>query len=37
MASVPESEYQQRVARARELMREHGVDGLVVTDSTSFY
>ena len=37
MAAVPDSEYQQRVACARELMRVHGIDGLVVTDSTSFY
>ena len=37
MASVPESEYPQRLARTRALMREHGIDGLVVTDATSFY
>jgi Xaa-Pro dipeptidase len=37
MSTVPMSEYEQRVARARELMRQHGIDGLLVTDPTSFY
>ena len=35
--AAPAEEYERRVARARDLMREHGMDGLVVTDSTSFY
>ena len=34
---VPAEEYIDRTARARALMRAHGMDGLVVTDSTSFF
>jgi len=37
MSTVPMAEYEARIARARQLMREHGIDGLVVTDPTSFY
>ena len=34
---VPAEEYVDRTARARALMREHAMDGLVVTDATSFF
>lgn len=34
---VPAEEYVDRTARARALMRAHGLDGLVVTDPTSFF
>lgn len=37
MAVVPREEYEQRVRRARELMREHGMDGLIVTDAINYY
>jgi Xaa-Pro aminopeptidase len=37
MSTVPMTEYEARVRRARELMREHKIDGLVVTDPSSFY
>ncbi|MGH7003954.1 MAG: M24 family metallopeptidase, partial [Alphaproteobacteria bacterium] len=37
MSTVPMSEYEMRVGRARQLMREHGVDGLIGTDPSSFY
>ena len=36
-STVPMSEYELRVRRARELMREQGIDGLVVTDPITFY
>ena len=35
--TAPVEEYRSRVARARALMRERGMDGLVVTDPTTFY
>ena len=34
---VPAEEYVDRTARARALMRTRGMDGLVVTDATSFF
>ena len=37
MSTVPMTEYELRVGRARQLMRAQGIDGLVVTDPTSFY
>ncbi len=37
MSTVPMSEYEDRMRRARALMREHGMDGLIVTDPASFY
>ena len=37
MASVPIEEYQSRVARVRAQMREHGMDGLVITDAINYY
>jgi Xaa-Pro dipeptidase len=36
MATIPADEYANRVSRARQLMREHGMDGLVVTDATTY-
>ncbi len=37
MSVVPPQEYQDRVARTRQMMRARGVDGLLVTDPVSFY
>jgi Xaa-Pro aminopeptidase len=37
MSTVPMSEYELRVLRAHQLMREQGIDGLVVTDPITFY
>ena len=37
MAAVPIEEYESRVSRARALMREEGIDGLVVTDAINYY
>jgi Xaa-Pro aminopeptidase len=37
MASVPIEEYRSRVAKARALMAERGMDGLVITDAVNFY
>lgn len=37
MAEMPADEYSNRVERARDLMRERGVDGLIVTDTTHYY
>ena len=36
MSAMPPDEYKNRVARARVLMRERGMDGLVVTDPTHY-
>jgi len=36
MAPMPPDEYSNRIKRARELMRERGVDGLIVTDATHY-
>lgn len=36
MAPMPADEYPNRIARARVLMREHGIDGLIVTDATHY-
>jgi Xaa-Pro dipeptidase len=36
MAPMPADEYPNRIKRARELMRERGVDGLIVTDATHY-
>jgi Xaa-Pro aminopeptidase len=33
---MPADEYANRVRRARHLMREHGMDGLIVTDATTY-
>ena len=35
--AVPASEYETRIARARALMAERGMDGLVVTEPTTFF
>ena len=35
--ATPAQEYETRAARARELMKDHGIDGLVVTDPTTFF
>lgn len=35
--AVPAPEYESRIARARELMSEREIDGLVVTDPTTFF
>ena len=35
--AVPAQEYETRITRARALMAEHGMDGLVVTDPTTFF
>ena len=37
MSAVPRQEYENRTARAREIMRGHGIDGLIVTDPLSYY
>ena len=37
MAGVPQSEYDDRISRARSLMADHGIDCLLVTDPVSFY
>ena len=37
VGGVPTQEFDDRVARARALMRERNVDGLVVTDPTSYF
>ena len=36
MAPMPSDEYPNRIKRARQLMRERGVDGLIVTDATHY-
>ena len=36
MAPMPPDEHPSRIARARELMRQRGMDGLIVTDSTHY-
>ena len=36
MPAMPSDEYTNRVARARALMRERGIDGLIVTDATHY-
>ncbi|MVA96948.1 M24 family metallopeptidase [Nitratireductor sp. CAU 1489] len=36
MSTIPSDEYTNRVARARALMREHGMDGLIVTDPVHY-
>jgi len=35
--SMPRQECENRIAAARKAMRQHGMDGLIVTDPTSFY
>ncbi len=35
--AAPAQEYESRKERARDLMRERGIDGLVVTDPTTFF
>lgn len=37
MLSAPRDEYDARVSRARALLREHDIDGLLVTDPVSFF
>ena len=37
MPSVPREEYTSRVEAARRLMRDHGIDGLIVTDPINYY
>ena len=36
MAPMPPDEYPNRIGRARALMREHGMDGLIVTDAMHY-
>ena len=36
MAPMPPDEYPNRIGRARALMREHGMDGLIVTDTMHY-
>lgn len=36
MAGVPPEEYARRISRARELMDDHGIDALIVTDSINY-
>ena len=36
MAPMPPDEYPNRIKRARQLMRERGMDGLIVTDSMHY-
>src|SRR6516225_6885300 len=36
MAPMPPDEYPNRITRARALMREHGMDGLIVTDTMHY-
>ncbi len=36
MAPIPPNEYANRIARARKLMRDHGIDGLIVTDAVNY-
>ena len=33
---MPPDEYPNRIGRARALMREHGMDGLIVTDTMHY-